>query len=437
MHKSMLSGSVGLAALTLILVVVGSSPQQTSQITDTLPTTPQILGEGNRQFRVVPVVRGLIHPWAFTFLPNTDILINERPGRVRVVRNGVLDPKSIEGVPRSMQAFPQQGLWDIALHPRFAENGYVYLTYAKQNPSEKIAPGEELTPLGPSARAALARGRFDGKYGLTDVKDIFVSNWSASGSTAARIAFAPDGKIFLSIGVAGRSADKGGANRVGSAEDAQNPALHGGKVLRLNDDGSVPSDNPFFGKAGYAPEVYSLGHRTITGLAVNPQTRELWAVENGPNGGDELNIVRATRNYGWPVISLGRAYNGERTENGGGPELAQPCAPGMEQPLLFWSPVIAPSGLMFYTGTKYAGWMGHLFIGGMRSGLLTHIGFTRSGQPDRGEEFNIKQRIRDVRQGPDGLLYLLTEGPISMGPASGEPDPVGALLRIEPLAPAR
>jgi glucose/arabinose dehydrogenase len=359
------------------------------------------------------------------------MLVTEKVGRLRIVRNGTLDPDPIKGIPEVLDGMVLQGLWDVALHPRFAENNLIYFTFAKPNPGENISPAMRHSPEGPSARAVLARGRFDGKHALTNVQELFVSNWSSSSSTMSRIVFAPDGKIFMTIGVASRLKSQGGTARVGTSDDAQNPASHAGKALRLNDDGTVPSDNPFVGKAGYAPEVYAMGFRTPMGLIIHPQTGELWEVEHGPQGGDEVNIIKAGKNYGWPMISLGRSYSGDLTGGGTGPVLAEPCAPGMEQPFLFWVPVATPAGLVIYTGDKFPAWKGNLFTGGLRTAVLNRVVFNGRGLPVQRETLlaELKQRIREVRQGPDGLLYLLTEGPVEMGTNWLGDDKVGALLR--------
>ena len=207
---------------------------------------------------------------------------------------------------------------------------------------------------------------------MTDVEDIFVSDAVVSGFSVARLVFASDGKIFMSIGMPLRDEAHGGSNRIGTAEQSQDPGSHAGKILRLNDDGTAPSDNPFAGDPAYRPEIYALGFRDPLGLIVHPETGELWEVEHGPQGGDELNIVRPGRNYGWPVVSYGRAYTGEATvgTGGTGPELSEPCAPGMEQPLLYWYPVISPGGMALYTGDAFPAWKGSLFIGGMSTTQL-------------------------------------------------------------------
>ena len=294
-------------------------------------------------------------------------------------------------------------------------------------------PNYAIRPGGPSARAVLARGRFDGQA-LTNVEELFVSNWSSSSATQARLAFAPDGKLFMTIGVASRLLAEGGSNRVGTSEDAQNPASHAGKVLRFHDDGTVPMDNPFVGQPEYKPEIYALGLRTPMGLIIHPQTGELWEAEHGPQGGDEINIIKPGRNYGWPVISLGRAYNGDPT-GGSGPTLAEPWAPGMEQPFIFWEPVATPGGLVIYTGDKLPAWKGNLLTGGLKTGQLNRVVFNGRGLPVRREALlgALQQRIREVRQGPDGLLYMLTEGPVALGASGRRADKLGALLRIEPV----
>jgi glucose/arabinose dehydrogenase len=416
--------------LTVILCIAVSNAQQgggRGEGPDTLPDTPQVLGTGAQRFRVTPI-KGVFRPSALAFLPNGDILVAERSGGLRIVRNGVLDPRSIGNTPTVVGGPARRfGLWDVAVHPRFAENRLVYFTYLKPHPNEKgldrAAGGES-----PSGTSALARGRFDGGHSLTDVEDLFVSNAWTNGFSVARLVFAPDGKIFMSIGMPLRDRAHGGPNRVGTAEQSQDPASHAGKILRLNDDGTAPRDNPFVGKQGYQPEIYALGFRDPLGLIIHPQTGALWEVEHGPQGGDELNIVSAGGNYGWPVVSYGRSYTGELTQGlgGSGPERAEPCAPGMEPPWLFWSPVIGPGGMAMYTGDRFPLLKGNLLIGGMVTRELHHVVMNQRGLPVRREGLlrELNQRIRDVRQGPDGLLYLTTD------------HEAGALLKIEPVGDA-
>ena len=413
-------------SLTFVLVVALSSAQQDQPGWDDGSAAlggAQILGNAGQRFRVVPLT-GFVHPTALAFLPNGDMLVTERAGRLRIVHDFTIDPQPIRGIPPVLEN-RFQGLWDVALHPRFEENGLVYFTYARPNPDEPVDLPD------PSGAAVLARGRFDGGHALTDVEDLFYSNTWISGATTARIVFAPDGKLLMSIGTPSRDKARGGPNRVGTAESAQDPQSHGGKVLRLNDDGTVPDDNPFVDQPRFLPEIYALGFRNPQGLLIHPETGELWDVEHGPQGGDEVNIVRPGRNYGWPVISYGRAYNGSLTQGGSGPELAEPCAPGMEQPFLFWSPVITPSGITLYTGDAFPAWKGHLFIGGLSgSRALHHVVLNTRGYPTRREQLltELRQRIREVRQGPDDLLYLLTDH-VELT----DRDANGALLRIEPV----
>jgi glucose/arabinose dehydrogenase len=367
-----------------------------------LSDEPQVFKSGGTSYRVVPT-KGLVRPWALAFLPSGDILITERGGRLRLVHNGMLDQQEIAGMPAVLhhRAF---GLMDIALHPRFAENHLVYFTYSKPKAGETDV-----------ASAALLRARYDGGHTLSNVQDVFVSNAFTDQASMSRMVFGRDGKIYMAIGMTH-------PGKFGSPQDAQDPASHGGKIVRLSDDGSAPVDNPFASRPGYKPEIYALGIRNALGLIVHPQTGEIWDTENGPFGGDEINIIQAGKNYGWPVISYGRSYSGERT-GGTGPTLAEPCAPGMEQPFLFWNPSIAAAGIVIYTGERFPQWKGHIFVGALRGNQLQRVTIDAKGLPQRPWESmltELKQRIREVRQGPDGLLYLLTD------------EDAGALLRIEP-----
>jgi glucose/arabinose dehydrogenase len=376
-----------------------------------LPDGPIMLQSAvpaHRDLRI-RVTKGLSHPWAMQFLPEGSILVTERAGRLRIIRNGVLDAAPIPGLP-AIAAGGLNGLLDIALHPQFAKNRWVYFTYHKPvGPPPAPAAGG---PAGRGGRGAaqpfelvLARGAFDGKA-LTDVREIF--NTHTPGS-ASRIVFAKDGTIYMSSGNADET----------SEGPPQNPNDYRGKVLRLRDDGSVPPDNPFVGRAGYKPEIFSLGHRTQLGMALNPETGELWAGEQGPNGGDEINVIRAGKNYGWPIVSYGRNYMGPRLGT---------SRPDMEEPAVIWIPSIAVSGLTFYTGDVFPGWKRNIFVGGLRqgesprTGQLQRIEFNEKWEEIRREPMlrELQQRIRDVRQGPDGYLYVLTE------------EDNAALLRIEP-----
>ena len=367
-----------------------------------LPEGPIVLYTAEQpRIRVVPIAKGLVHPWGLAFRGNGDILVTERDeGTVRVIRDGVLDPHPIPGVPEVYTGTRLAGLMDIAVHPD--DDRLVYLTYSK--------PAELDGRTG--ATIALARGRLDGGA-LTEVRDIFVSEGFGRGVAASRIVFGPDGKLYMTVGGAIRSQSTG--------QRAQDPTTHVGKVLRLNEDGSVPDDNPFVGQAGYLPEIYSLGHRNQLGLAFHPETGVLWASENAPQGGDEVNLIRPGRNYGWPVASDSREYSGVRVSE-------TPWLGEFERPEVLWWPSIAPSGLTFYDGRQFPAWQGNLFVGSMTVGRMQRTGHVeRIVFNGRGEELRrewllaeLKQRIRDVRQGPDGFLYVLTE----------EDD--AALLRLEP-----
>jgi glucose/arabinose dehydrogenase len=390
----------------LLVTAVGLHAQQKVPFRGTTPVAPQGIpavelpnkpmlyetAEG-QTIRVVVMARGMANPWSLVFLPDGDMLLTERPGRVRLIRKGVLDPQPVAGVPM-VQAGGLGGLMEILLHPQFATNNYVYLSYAK--------PATEKTTV-----LAVARGRWNGTA-LVDMKDIFVANDGTNGP--ARMTFGRDGTLYVTTG---------GVN----TNVAQEGDKLAGKVLRLRDDGSVPPDNPFVGKPGYRPEVFTLGHRSSLGLGMHPGTGEIWQHENGPNGGDEINILKPGGNYGWPLISYGRQYPGPRQSE-------IPWREGFEQPFVSWIPSIAASGMAFYTGNKLPKWKGDVFVGALRvgevpgTGHLQRILFNEKMEELRRESLlvDLRQRIRDVRQGPDELLYLLTDHPKD-----------GALLRIEPV----
>jgi glucose/arabinose dehydrogenase len=353
-------------------------------------------------------MKGLSRPYAMAFLPDGSTLITERAGRLRIAKNHVLDAEPIAGMPPVLDR-NLKGLNDIALHPDFARNRLIYFTYYK--------PAPETPDAGP---ATLARARYDGGKRLTDVADIFTTSQSINQPSASRIVFGRDGKIYLAIGAPGF------ANELGNTSWAQDPAEHGGKILRLNDDGSTPSDNPFVGRRGYRPEIYALGIRNALGLTVHPDTGDLWETENGPQGGDEVNIIRAGLNYGWPTVTYGRAYTNDPEGRNSGlpPPSVQPptSIAGMEEPVTFYKPSIAISGMTFYTGDKFPQWRGNLIVGGLIGMQLSRIIFNKQGLEARREALllELRQRIRDVRQGPDGLLYLTTDMPD------------GAILKLEP-----
>ena len=391
---------------------------------------PVILEADGQRLRVVPIT-GLERPWALAVLPNLDILVTEREGRLRVIRDGVLDPEPLAGLPEINTGAVNSGLMDIILHPRFAENRLIYFTYSKPmagNPHTDWSGGPTSDqPLieRDAAAVTLARARYDGTGALKDVTDVFVADAWSQGTSGGRIAFSRDGKIIMAVGMPTR-------HMIGTADDAQNPANHAGKVLRINEDGSAPHDNPFVGRDGYRPEIYALGIRNALGLFVDPRSGRIWETENGPMGGDELNIIEAGRNYGWPVVSYGTDYNGRKLGGLSGTSSEQPWAPGMEEPFAFWMPSPALAGIIIYTGDRFPNWKGNAFIaalgrGNLGSRQLHRIVFNEQGQIARNGRRTVlaelKQRIRTVRQGPDGLLYLATD------------EPRGAVLRIEPVDP--
>jgi glucose/arabinose dehydrogenase len=387
-------------AVTMGLAVgaSGGALAQDARSAPRLPSFPQVYETSEQKIRVVELAAGLSNPWSLAFLPNGDLLITERAGRLRLFHAGKLDPEPIAGVP-PVKITALGGLLDVALHPSFARNGLVYLTYSKAGD-------------GDLSTTAVARGRLDGKT-LRDVEDIFVAeNWSKSPTNfGGRMAFGADGMLYVTVGERQEQ------------ERAQNTMLHGGKVLRLTEDGAAPPDNPFVGKPGFRPEIYSYGHRSPQGLAFNPKDGSLWENEHGPLGGDEINIVLPGRNYGWPLVTYGKDYDGSTIS-----ELATRA--DLESPFLYWVPSIAISGLTFYTGDKLPAWKGNVFVGSMMQGRtkwtghVQRITFNDAGQPIQREPLltELHQRIRDVRAGPDGLLYVLTD----QNP--------GVLLRIEPAA---
>lgn len=382
------------------LAVATARGQTSAPAADTLGAGPWNYDtyEHGTHIRVSVVTKGLSHPWSIAFLPNGDMLLTERAGRLRLVHDGKLDPDPIQGI----SGLSIDQLFDIALHPDFSKNHFVYLTYMKKAARPDGSKGYWAT-------TALARGRFEGNE-LKDVKDIFLADaWQPlRGGDGSRVVFAPDGKLFFA------------SSHRRNEKLPQDPNSDVGKILRLNDDGSIPRDNPFVGKAGYRPEIFSIGHRTVLGLTINPRTGELWETENGPQGGDEVNIIRAGRNYGWPVVTYGRDYDGKKLS-------PTPWRADMEEPELFWVPSITTSGMTFYTGDRFPAWKGNLFVGAMtvarlpRTGHIERIVFNDNGEQRRESLLtDLKQRIRDIRQGPDGLLYLITD------------ENAGALLRIEP-----
>jgi len=350
----------------------------------------QVISTQEHAFRVVKIAAGLEHPWGLAFLPDGRMLVTERPGRLRIVgKDGKLDPQPVSGLPQ-IAAAGQGGLLDVALHPRFSENSLLYFSFT--------ARGEG------GVGTEVARGKFSGNH-LENVQVLFRQH--PKGSTGrhfgSRLVFDREGFLYMTLG------DRGEQDR------AQKPDDHAGSVIRLHDDGRVPKDNPFVGKPGWKPEKFTLGNRNMQGAALHPQSGLLWAHEHGPQGGDEVNVIRAGVNYGWPVITYGVEYViGTRIGEG-------THKPGMAQPVHYWVPSIAPSGMAFYTGDKFPRWRGDLFVGALRDQMLVRLKL--DGEKVVREERMLKNalgRIRDVRNGPDGYLYLLTD------------ESNGVLARLEP-----
>lgn len=398
------------AALGAVLACGAAQAQQDVEFQGGIPVAPEGLaseplpegpftyetGEG-QDIRVTVLTRALSYPYAIEFLPDDTMLVTTREGTIRMLRDGELDPEPVTGGPESFYTGESglpgavHGYMNLALHPDFDANGFIYLSYTKPLPDDRTT-------------VAIGRGRWDDGR-LADFEDVFVADAGSGGPLP--IAFGHDGTLFASM----------------SGGDAQDPSVHGGKVIRLNDDGSIPDDNPFVGREGYKPEIYTLGHRSTLGLAVHPETGAVWQTENGPNGGDEINVIEPGRNYGWPIVSLGRTYQGPWHSDHG-----RPIHSNFEPPIVFWMPAIAVSGIEFYTGDALPEWTGDVFVGGLRygeipgTGQLQRILFNEQMQELRREVLlaDLRQRIRDVAQGPDGLLYVLTD------------EDEGAVLRIAP-----
>jgi len=386
-------------AAILVLVGAGGTHAQELRGSPALPSLPGIYETSDYTIRVVEVTTGLANPWSMQFLPGGEILITERSGQLRILRGGVLDPNPIAGVPEVRQTI-LGGLLDVLLHPDFATNGTLYLSYSKGMDPER-------------STTAVARAHFDGES-LTGLLDIFVANTRSTSPTnfGGRMVFGADGLLYLTVGERQEQ------------ELAQDTMNHAGKVLRLRDDGSIPDDNPFVGNPDFLAEIYTLGHRSPQGLAVHPQSGAIWENEHGPLGGDEINVLVEGKNYGWPLVSYGTDYDGTQiTETGLTSRL------DLEPPFMYWVPSIAISGLSFYTGDAFPLWRGNAFVGAMMQGRIRWTGhiqrltFNEAGHSITREPIlvELRQRIRDVRPGPDGLIYVLTD----QNP--------GVLLRIEPV----
>lgn len=397
--------------LCCVLLGVPAMGQQRPPTVD----TPQVLDVQGGKIRVVTVASGLVHPWSLTFLPDgRTLLVTEQNGRLRMIRDGILDPTPVWTSPTASGATAPGGgggaLHFVAIHPQFAENHFVYVSYPKR--------GER------GFTVAVARGRLDGGT-LRDVQDIFVADaWETAGNLAGRLFFGPDNSLYVTVG------DRDRLCCIGRDDNsirikAQSLDNHIGKTLRLRDDGSVPPDNPFVGRSDAKPEIFTYGHRNGYGLAIHPETGALWQAEIGPLGGDELNILVPGHNYGWPLVSTGRNYTGTQVSD-------HPWErPGMDNPRMFWVPAISPSSMMFYTGDKFPRWKNNLFVGSLTQQQLIRVSFKQSSPTAQQEQREgllvpLHERIRDVIQGPDGYIYVATEH------TSGGDAADGLVLRIEP-----
>lgn len=416
MHRKMLRNLSGLTALAAANMVQNVAAQDAPAPPATtaapfprsapLERGPWDYETANGTIHVEVLARRLERPWSLAQLPDGTLLVTERAGRLRVIRDGKVDPVAIAGLP-PINPSGIGGLYDIALDPDFANNRRIYFSYVK--PSED---NHDQTTL------AVARATWDGGMALTEVEEIFVADawygaqpWPkrccgqgpASGSWGGRILFGPDGKLYITSG------DRN------YGEMVQDPSNHFGKILRINPDGSVPEDNPFVGKKGWKPEIWSTGHRNPLGLTVHPATGQLWSTEFGPRGGDELNRIEKGANYGWMDVTQGEHYNNE-------PAKAVQGVPGMTDPVLaFGPPSLNPGNIAFYDGAAFPGWRGDLLLPNFTKGLL-RIEFDEAGNPGETEELlgDLKQRLRDVRVGSEGELYILTD------------ETEGAILKVTP-----
>lgn len=398
------------AALLMLVQGCSSDAQNNSNQAAEGEVHPSV----HHDFRVVEVVDGLVHPWAIAFLPNGDLLVTERDGSgsrdgvgaLRIVRDGELLPDPVPGVPEARTG-GQGGLLDVVLHPDFEENRWIYLSYSKAN-----ADDSEGTTV-------VVRGRFENDR-LNDVEEIFVAEaWTAGrGHHGSRLAFDRDGFLYITVG--DRQANPGGGEEAQMNHPSQDLTNHYGSVIRLHDDGALPEDNPFVGQDDALPEIWSYGHRNQQGLVVHSETGEIWAVEHGPQGGDELNFIRPGINYGWPVVGHGVNYGL------GMPLHDRVNHPDMEPPVHVWVPSIAPGGLTLYNGDRFPEWKGDFFVGGMSNQHRVLARVTVRDGEFVNEELLLPgtYRIRDIRQGPDGYIYLATDD------RNGEPTPI---VRLEPV----
>ncbi len=385
-----------MARRTLTLVAAGLFLSVATSVWAQSP----VLGSKDHDYRVVTVVEGLEIPWCMTWLPGGDMLVTERPGRLRIVRNGQLLPDPVPGVPK-VHPESQGGLFDVLPHPDFVSNRLLYLSYADPN------DGHSTTRV--------VRARFENDR-LTDLEEVFKAVSQGRGHYGGKLAFDRGGYLFITVGE--RQARAAGDLEAHPAQDISN---HHGTTIRLHDDGRVPDDNPFVGQADARPEIWSYGHRNPQGLVIHPETGDVWITEHGPQGGDELNRVEPGKNYGWPVVGYGVNYRTGLAIHEG------TMREGMEHPDYFWVPSIAASGLMIYTGDRFPEWRGNVFAGGLAGEQLARLTMSADGRQVEREETLVQGfgRIRDVRQGPDGYIYVALE------------ERGGALTPIVRLEPAR
>ncbi len=386
-----------LSGIAIIFILAGCSEPQNplknssaigSESNDVIESSGDVPKANN--FKKTTILSGLEHPWSMAWLPDGTMLITERPGRLRIVRNGQLQPTPVTGVPEVFAA-GQGGLMEISLHPNFAENRFVYLTYAHGNAQQN--------------RTRVARAKFDGKA-LSNLEVIFEVSPAKSGTQhfGSRIVWLPDNTMLLAIGDGGNPPLKIGGEL--SREQAQKLNSHLGKIVRLNDDGSIPKDNPFVETKNANPAIWSYGHRNIQGLTFDSENKRIWSTEHGSRGGDEVNLVEAGKNYGWPVVTYSKEYTGGEISQ-------QRSRPGMVDPKVVWTPAVAPSGLAFYNGD--------LFAGGLVSQDVRHIDLDGKGNVVSEKSIEIGERVRDVKVAPDGKLYVITD----------RSD--GKLIRLEPI----
>jgi len=394
--SSPLLGATTLLALQCLPTAL-TAPTASAQPPSHVGEPGIVLTTNAHRVRVTTIAEGLASPWSLALLPGGDMLVTERPGRLRMIRNGMLLETPLGGVPE-VRFRNHGGLMDVVLHPEFETNRLVYLSYSK--------PGAQ------GATTAVLRGRLENDR-LVDTHDVFVADaWDTRDvNFGSRIVFDHDGYLYISIGDRGPDHDF----------RAQDLDAHYGKIVRLYDDGGIPEDNPFIGISGARPEIYSYGHRNPQGLAVHPETGEVWASEHGPLGGDEVNLLRPGRNYGWPIISFGRQYSGEIISN-------QPWRGDMEPPQYYWVPSIGISTLLIYSGDLFGEWQGELIVAGLRMMLVQRVSLVGRRTAERESMLTeLRQQVRDIREAPDGTLYLVTRSD------ADRTDDTGKVLRLEPV----